>query len=144
VFEFVLVLPVFVALLLLAFDFGLWMHAHVSVANAAREGARYAAVRCGSTSCGNDTPIIQRVRDRSSGLVENTDIVTVWWTDWAAPFAGVAPYPTRGDSFKVRVTHAHPLRFVPGNPTMTVTACAEMRVESHDPGASIPSGDAPC
>jgi Flp pilus assembly protein TadG len=144
VFEFVLVLPVFVAFLLLALYFGLWMYAHVSVANAAREGARFAAVGCGGT-CGDGDPIKQRVTIQSGGIVDSTGDVDVWWTDWAAPFSGVAPYPTKGDAFKVRVTHGHPFRLVPGsNPTMTVTACAEMRVEADDLTATIPSRDELC
>ncbi len=45
--ELLLVFPVFIVVVLLAVDFGLWMYQTVSVASAVRDGARYAAVNCG-------------------------------------------------------------------------------------------------
>ncbi len=45
--ELLLVFPVFIVIVLLAVDFGLWMYQSVSVASAVRDGARYAAVNCG-------------------------------------------------------------------------------------------------
>lgn len=48
--EFALVLPVFLAILLSIFDLGRAVWANDALANAAREGARYAIVRGGSAS----------------------------------------------------------------------------------------------
>src|SRR5687768_9451791 len=69
VFEFMLMLPIFVAIILLVVDFSVWMFAHISVSNAAREGARYAAVRCPpSNTCGDGAAIKTRVVDRDGRI----------------------------------------------------------------------------
>jgi hypothetical protein len=132
VFEFVLMLPIFFGFILLAVDFGVWMHAQVAIANAAREGARYAAL-CGVNACVDGTPIKNRVLLRSSGIIDSANDVTVWWRDRDSnsPKSVVQNLnPGKGDSFLVRVIHPHQLLFVPGHPTIVIMACSEMRLEA--------------
>jgi Flp pilus assembly protein TadG len=144
VFEFVLVLSIFIAFIMMVVDFSLWMYAQASVANAAREGARYAAVLCGSSCNGTQlTTLRQRVLDRSGGMVHDQSEVDIWWRDRDPDRPAGSPLlPGKGDSYLVRVTHGHPLLFAPGNPIMTIVSCAEMRLEADDLASTVPLGTA--
>ena len=62
--EFLLVIPTFMVFLFLVVDFGMLMYQYVSIANAVREGARYAAVNCNTGSC-TTSAVQQRVIERS-------------------------------------------------------------------------------
>ena len=63
--ETALVLPIFLILVLAIVDFGLGLRAWITVTNAAREGARVAAVR------GSCSAIEAQVMDTSGGLISD-------------------------------------------------------------------------
>ncbi len=138
VFEFTLIIPVLIGFILLAVDFGVWMYANVSIANAVREGARFAAVRCGTSTCGDGALIKQRVVTRSSDMVDAQSDVSVGWIDDDAsnPY-GLPGKPGRGDRYVVRVSHPHRLLFVPGAPPINIISCAAMRLEADDTSSTI-------
>ena len=50
-FEFLLMIPLLVGILLFVVDMGIAMYEYVSISNAVREGARYAAVNCDTGTC---------------------------------------------------------------------------------------------
>jgi Flp pilus assembly protein TadG len=140
-FEFLLVLPFFVGFFLLAVDFGMLMYQYVSVANAVREGARYAAVNCGDGSC-TDVDVKNRTIARSSGILTplNTAQVTVRWLDNDVP---VNINHDRGDSVVVSVNHPYNFMFFPA--TFPVVSCADMSLEQTDGGAGPwPAVGGPC
>ncbi len=126
--ELILILPLFVLVMLLLVDFGLWMYQWVSVANAVREGARYGAVTCAfSTQCGS-TPtavveaIKQRVVNRSGGMLSDPNEVRIAWVDRN----GGNNYE-RGDSIVVWVDHSYQMLFFPMS--LDVVSCADMMLE---------------
>lgn len=141
-FEFVLMLPFFIAFMLLAVDFGMLMYQYVSVANAAREGARYGAVICYS-SCDTLNEIKQRTLDRSGGVLSLLSEVDVWYCDRAGTNPVGEIYPHRGDSIVVSVSHPYPFLFVLGSPQIGVVSSAEMLVESTDPSSVVLVGGSP-
>ncbi len=81
--EFVLVLPIFLLLLFAIIDFGMGLHAWITVTNSAREGARLGAVRGpASGSCDNDPSTLAdniecRVRETANALDDTKLTVTV-------------------------------------------------------------------
>ena len=54
--EFVLVLPIFLLLLFAIVDFGMGLHAWITVTNSAREGARFGSVRAPATGACDNNP----------------------------------------------------------------------------------------
>jgi Flp pilus assembly protein TadG len=126
--EFLLVLPIFIIVMLLLVDFGIWMYEYVSVANAVREGARYGAVtcafanQCGSTPSQVVSAIKQRVVNRSGGMLTNPNEVFVAWVNRN----GGNNYE-RGDSIVVWVNHTYNMLFFPAN--LGVVSCADMMLE---------------
>lgn len=133
-FEFLLILPFFILFVLMAVDFGVLMYQYVSAANAAREGARYAAVNCGDGSC-SGAEVQQRVVDRSGGTLNNAADVRVAWAS--------ASSPSRGSAVVVRVCHDYNLLFFPAF-TFNVTSRADMRLEQQDRGSGLPTSATSC
>ena len=128
-FEFLLMLPLFFTFFLMVLDFGVTMYGYVSIANAAREGARYGAVNCGTDVC--TANLIQtRTVGRSGGFLADNADVTVSW-----PSGG-----SRGSPVAVNVSHDHDLLFFPF--TWTIGSCAEMRLEQAEAG--ITAGGTGC
>ena len=127
--EFLLALPLFFLFFLMLIDFGVMMYGYVSVANSAREGARYGAVNCGSDPC-TTTIIKDRAVERSGGFLSNAADVTVSWPNGGA----------RGNPVVVAITHEHGFIFFPFS--QTITSCAEMRLEQSEAGVS--SGGSEC
>ena len=70
--EFALVLPIFLVLVLGIIDFGLGLKSWITITNAAREGARYAAVTCGEVS--DDTDVIAKTEDAAADLSEDVTV----------------------------------------------------------------------
>lgn len=128
-FEFLLILPLFVLFILLLIDFGIVMYGYVSVANAAREGARFASVNCETGTCSLED-IRDRTIERSSGFITDHAEVTV-------SSAGEA----RGDSVAVTATRDHQFLFIPGA-RFDITSCAAMRYERD--GGLAASGSGSC
>lgn len=139
-FEFVLVFPLFIGLLMLLFDFGILMYQYVSVSNAAREGARYGAVRCGGTGCIPGDIQDQAVK-AGGGFVKvdnacagepvteaDPDMICANWVD----ASGVARAPgtpaSAGDAVIVVVRHRYGFHLLPVD--FPVVACVAMRVEA--------------
>ena len=138
-FEFVLVLPVFIVLLLLMVDLGIMTYHYVSVSNAVREGARYGAVNCGSDGSCTQDDIVTRTIDRSGGILSKPDDVgdvTVGWVD-------NPPTDTKlngkGDSVVVKVNHEYKFMFFLGV-SIPITSCADMRLEQTDGTVDPPEG----
>jgi hypothetical protein len=133
-FEFLLIFPALVVFLLLLTDLGVMMYEFVSVSNAVREGARYAAVNCGDLNCvGGPTPETpaQRTVNRSSGFLTSGE-VTVQWT-------GI----NRGDAVVVHALHPYDFLFFPGF-SIDVKSCSEMRLEQRDNGSITATASATC
>jgi hypothetical protein len=116
-----LMLPLFFTFFLFVIDFGVMMYGYVSVANAAREGARWASVNCGDGSCTADE-IRNRTVERSGGFLSNAADVAVDWPDGGS----------RGDPVVVKVCHSHELWFFPYS--QTIVASTDMRLERNDAG----------
>jgi hypothetical protein len=130
-FEFLLILPLFIPFVLLLVDLGVVMYSYVSVANATREGARFAAVNCaGSCSL---ALVRGRTAERSSGFVA-----------YPSPTPPAAPHTidvvwggvSRGSSVLVRATRTHDLLFFPWQ--FNIGSCAQMRIEANEGGSSLP------
>jgi hypothetical protein len=128
-FEFLLALPLFFTFFLLLIDFGVMMYGYVSIANSAREGARYGAVNCGAVAC---TPALiqDRAVERSGGFLSSTGDVTVSWPSGTS----------RGSPIVVSISHVHDFVFFPFS--QTIESCAEMRIEQSEPTAT--SGGSGC
>jgi Flp pilus assembly protein TadG len=132
--EFLLVFPVLLLFLLLLVDLGVMMYEYVSVSNAVREGARYAAVNCGDGNCTGGsiaTTPAQRTVDRSSGFLTSGE-VTVQWTG-----------TNRGDAVVVHALHPYDFLFFPGF-SIDVKSCSEMRLEQRDNGSITATASATC
>jgi hypothetical protein len=135
--ELLLIIPMFVALVLLTVDFGVWMYGYVSAANAAREGARWGAVNCGSSSC-SSTALVDRVVERAGSFpIADTDVEVGWYDESSTPNGN----DDAGDSVIVRINDTHQLLFWPGS--VSIVACAQMRLESAVTGATLDTA-VPC
>ena len=70
--EFALVIPLFLVLVFGIIDFGLGLKSWITITNAAREGARYAAVTCGETT--GDAAVIAKTEDAAADLAGDVDV----------------------------------------------------------------------
>jgi hypothetical protein len=137
-FEFVLILPVFILVILLVIDFAILGFEYVSLSNATREGSRFGAVNCGDGSCTQDD-VITRALDRSSGILDSADAAdrakaTVGWIDNSVP---TDVNSGRGDSVSVRIDHRYEFLFFPVS--FPVVSCSDMRLEQRDLTVGLPS-----
>lgn len=123
-FEFLLMFPALVILLLLFVDLGVMMYEQVSVSNAVREGARYASVNCGG-NCGA-AAVESRTIARSSGFLSGSDDIRVHWTD----VNGNGIFD-RGESVQVCATHTYDFLFFPAL-SIDVKSRSEMRLEQKE------------
>jgi hypothetical protein len=126
--EFMLMLPFFVVFFLMLIDFGIGMYGYVSVANAAREGARYGAINCGGGTC-LESNIKNRAVERSGGFLDDVADVTVSWPEGR----------DKRDPVVVAVSHPHKLLFFPLD--WTIKSCAVMPLEQ---GETAPASGAAC
>ena len=126
-FEFLLMIPLLVVFLLFVVDMGIAMYEYVSISNAVREGARYAAVNCDTGTC-TVASVQGRAAGRAGGLAIPTSDVTATWSG-----------PDRGDSVAVSISHPYNFLFFPGV-TINVRACSEMRLEQQDNTTSLSGG----
>lgn len=138
VFEFVLMIPFYVLFLLLLVDFGLLMYGYVSAANAAREGARFAAVRCQASAC-TVGDIQQRTVDRAGGFLTTANVSVDWVDRGGGGFCPNASDAGTGDSVVVKALSPHSFLFFTGA-TFDVVACADMRLELDDCGQDTTGG----
>ncbi len=146
--------PIFVGLLLAIFDTGVLMYEYVSVANAAREGARYAAANCSTAAAPNSdctaAKVQSRVIARSGGILKpsptcptapttaaNPDMICVNWVDPATGSARSGA-PQRGDAAVITVNHRYGFLFLPVN--YPVVSCANMRLERPDVAGAVSLG----
>src|SRR5947208_16169919 len=106
--EFLIVIPTFMLFLFLIVDFGMMTYEYVSVANAAREGARYAATNCGTGSC-TASAVRTRVIERSGRVLTsaNASEISVGWIDTT----GDGLNSGRGDSITVFINHPYTFLF---------------------------------
>jgi hypothetical protein len=134
VVEFMLMLPFFLIFILLVIEFGLFMWTSVSIANATREGARFASANCGGAGCGDGLDIIERVKLRAGdGIGLTDDDITVSWPDGRG----------RGDPVSVAIDYSHQLFFIPGimsffnsdgQTGIPIRSCSDMRLEQNEGG----------
>ncbi len=147
--ELALTLPIIFTVIMGVVELGVAFNAYVTVASAAREGARAGALylydsgysqalndQNRESGTGTGTPYTDNVRDTVAGNLgnlrnyapffdKNTD-VTISYTP------AVSTLDTRrGDLITVRVTYRHQLlsKVVSGQPTLTFTAQATARIE---------------
>lgn len=128
-FEFLIVLPVLITLLFATIEFGIVLKRWQTLSNAAREGARLAAL--GRETCNSgalQTEIVTRVKDyaESAGI----DPTTVTVTD----FKGLC---TVGDISELTVNHNYNFRVIAGfadslTPVVALRAHSAMRNERAD------------
>lgn len=153
-FEFVLMFPVFIFLLFAIFDIGVLMYEYVSVSNAAREGARFAAVNCSTVAAPAPACTVSKVQskvvERSGGILKaspgcptapttsaDPDMICVNWIDPATGTARTgSDFARRGDAAVVSVNHMYGLLFLPIH--FPVVSCASMRLERPDDTAVSP------
>lgn len=89
--EFAMVMPLLVILIFGIIDFGMGLRSYISLSNATREGARFAAVgnEAGAypADCGGSAPtVVGRVCTTMEGLsLDNLDSVSVAYPDGASP-----------------------------------------------------------
>ena len=123
--EFMLMIPAFMIFFLMLIDFGISMYGYVSIANAAREGARYGAINCDGECTAAE--IQARAVNRSGGFLQAADLsdVTVSWPEGR----------DRRDSVVVSVSHPHDLLFFAGI-SWTIRSCAVMPLEQGETGAA--------
>lgn len=137
--EFLLIIPTFMLFMFLIVDFGMLTYEYVSIANAAREGARYAATNCGDGSC-TASDVRARVIDRSGRILTlaNVSEISVGWIDTT----GDGLNSGRGDSVTVFIDHPYTFWFSPAGPGIPVMSCADMRLERRDQTTGLPTGTA--
>lgn len=135
--EFMLVLPAFFIFMGLLIDFGMLTYEYVSIANAAREGARYGATNCQDGACS-----VAEVRDRtilrSGGILSSSspgEVMVGWIPRGDNPSNGA-----RGASVVVFINHRYNFLFVPVGPGIPVMTCADMRLEQRDRTTGLPLG----
>lgn len=130
-FEFMLMLPLFILLVLFAVDMAIIGYEYVTVSNAVREGARYASVNCGTGDCTSANEVKQRAADASNGGLDLSDISVGW------------PNGTeRGDAVVVSAEHSHSLLFFPVS--FPVVSCTVMRLEADNGTSSLPATPTEC
>jgi len=116
--ELMLMTPLILFLFIIVVDFSLALRDWVMISNGVREGARLGAL---GGPYGPDD-ITDRVVATSDGIVQAGE-VTVGYPDGG----------DRGDSVVVRTEHAYTFHFLskifPIDPTITLTTCADMRLE---------------
>jgi Flp pilus assembly protein TadG len=130
-FETMLVLPFFLLFILLAVDFGIWGYQAVTVSNAVREAARYAAVNCPDDGGCDAAAVADKAVAKSSGVLSATEI-TVGWIGRGSAAAG-----DKHSSVVVKANHPYDFLFFPV--TFGANACADMRLE-RDEASSVPAG----
>jgi hypothetical protein len=129
--EFAIVASIFFMLVFGIIDFGFAFHSWNNAVNAAREGARKAAVDA------NVSDITQRVRDASSTLDQTKLTVSVLCSRNGAAFAACPAGSTwlQGDIVRVIVDYRYSMitpvgAFVPGlGPTLNLHSQSESRFE---------------
>jgi Flp pilus assembly protein TadG len=130
--EMLILTPIVVMFFLTIVDFGLLLRNWVMVSNAAREGARYAALG------GNRTlrEITEKVVNASGGLLNSEDVGVAYQN--RSGTASSAP-TDRGDSVIVcaRRAYTFPLlsNFFPFLPDVTVRTKVDMRLETAATGS---------
>jgi hypothetical protein len=139
-FELVVILPIFLAVMLLVVDFGIVTWEYISVANAVREGGRFGTLNCPTSgvnpaSC-TPTLLEQRVLDRSDGILTSLAEVDTWWCRRGG---STLTTPVRGDSIIVRVERDYPLRFAPGA-RIPVRSMVDMLIQDVDLNSTVPQG----
>jgi Flp pilus assembly protein TadG len=75
IIELAFVLPVFLVIIMATVDFGLALKSWITITNAAREGARYAAVTC--VAAADDSEVITETEDAAADLADDVTVTVV-------------------------------------------------------------------
>jgi hypothetical protein len=124
-FELLMIFPVFVIIVLLAIDFGMWMYQSVSVANAVREGARYAALKCPGAGTCDEAAIKIYTASKSAGSLDTTNIHVSFAAEGSIAAGG------KGSSVIVEACQDYTLLFAPITIGSGLTSSANMRLEQN-------------
>jgi Flp pilus assembly protein TadG len=150
VFEFIILFPFMMLLVLFFIEFGFVLHRWILINNAAAEGARYAAtgnLPAAGTCPGGYHSIEERARETTGNRITCAQ-VTVRYTRYSGATV------SRGDSVAVRISHTYAtvtgfgemLHLVTGGTfpsTLTMTSCADARLETRPQGGTLTDG-LPC
>jgi Flp pilus assembly protein TadG len=66
--EFALVIPIMLTLLAGMIDFGIGLYRYMTIINAARDGARYASLNCGTNTPACSSNVISRTTTATQGI----------------------------------------------------------------------------
>ena len=112
--EMALMLPVCLILFLGIFEVGFLLFAHVQVANAAREGARYGSLCRLHANCNTLTDVVKANVFAEAQFLNMTDAGSGGNTMVVVQPASLASIPSIGDPITVTVTYNHSPPFVSG------------------------------
>lgn len=140
--EMIIMTPLILFLFLMIVEFSLALRDWIMISNGVREGARYGAL--GGTIGPDD--IRNRVVATSDSIAQPGE-VTVAYADPDPSGGGSAT--DRGGSVVVRTTHDYTFKIlnkiIPGTPpSLTLTTCADMRLETATVGAGATGGGDQC
>jgi Flp pilus assembly protein TadG len=147
--EFILLFPFMMLMVLFFIEFGFALHSWILINNAAAEGARFAATGNLPTNVAGTCPagyesIEERARQTTGNRITCAN-VTVRYTRYSGATV------TRGDSVSVRINHNYTpvtgfgdmLNLVTGGvfpATLTMTSCADARLETRPQGGTLTDG----
>lgn len=115
--EFALILPVFALLIAGMFDVGLAVHRQATLAHAAKETVRFAAVRGAASGREVDTATLEQWARDATGLDPAVTTATAAWS----------PDRTPGSTVSVALSHVYsPVTFLAFGSDLTLSADASM------------------
>lgn len=115
--EFALILPVFALLIAGMFDVGLAIHRQATLAHAAKETVRFAAVRGAASGREVDTATLEQWARDATGLDPAVTTATAAWS----------PDRTPGSTVSVALSHVYsPVTFLAFGANLTLSADASM------------------
>ena len=125
--EFALILPIFLFLLVVIFDFGRAVYYYNAIHNAAREGARYGVIHPSSTDYPN---IVARAKEYAIGM--GVSDITVWVGPGVYENVGNINNPTIMVTVSYSFTPVTPFvaQLFCGCDTFTLSSDAVMRTEA--------------
>lgn len=155
IIEFAVLTPIIFAFIFIIVDFGIGLSHHVALTNAAREGARYAAVAAPAYPGCNQASVVERIRCKThahaQNLIDDPDTqILVAFLD-----KNSSGHLERGDDVVVRINYSYKLITAlglsnsigwlrwPGIPPLKMDSCEHMRIEEVAGDATLSTVD-PC
>ena len=149
ILEFAVLTPIVFVFVFIIVDFGIGLAHHVALTNAAREGARYAAVGAPAYSGCNQASVVERIRCKTKAHAQN--LVDNPGTQIQVAFLdkNSSGHLDRGDDVVVRINYSYklitalglsnPIGWLrwPGIPPLKMDSCEHMRVEEVTSDATL-------